>query len=83
MNDHSTPARSCAASPVQRPFFRGLLKALGLALAGVTAILVALALRSIPLAGQLWNRPEMARANQQPVMTAADKSPAEVAFRCC
>jgi hypothetical protein len=83
MSDHKAPTCSCAAAVGRRRLLRGLLKALGLGLAGVTVMLGALALRSIPLAGQLWNRPELARANQQPMLTAAEKPPADLAFRCC
>jgi hypothetical protein len=83
MNEHS--ATPCNRTPAagQSLLFWGLLKALGLGMAGVAVMLGALALRSIPLAGQLWNRPELAQANQQPVMTAAEKKPADLAFRCC
>lgn len=83
MRDHSTTPCHCAAPTRQRSLFRVLLKALGLGVAGVAVALGALALRSIPLAGQLWNRAELARANPQPVMTAAEQPPADLAFRCC
>lgn len=83
MRDHSTPSCDDTTAAGRRPLLRGLLKALGLGLAGIVVALGALALRSIPLAGQLWSRPELARLNQQPVMTAADKPPAGLAFRCC
>lgn len=83
MRDHSTPSCDDTAAAGRRPLLRGLLKALGLGLAGIAVALGALALRSIPLAGQLWSRPELAQANQPPVMTAVEKSPADLAFRCC
>jgi hypothetical protein len=87
MSDHnSTAGRSPAIQREphsHRRVLRRLLQALGLGLTGVAVLLGALALRSIPLAGQLWNRPELARANQAPVMTAAEKTPADLAFRCC
>jgi hypothetical protein len=88
MSDHNTlpgssPAIIQGGPRSHRRVLRSLLQALGLGLAGVAVMLVALALRSIPLAGQLWNRPELARANQAPVMTAAEKTPADLAFRCC
>lgn len=82
MRDQTSTASTSpvATEPAPRT---GLLKALGLGLAGVAVMLAALALRSIPLAGQLWNRPELAHMKQQPLMTAADEPPAEAAFRCC
>jgi hypothetical protein len=86
MNDHKLNCPSQSTPCGQRTpgrVLRSLLQALGLGLAGVAVMLGALALRSIPLAGQLWNRPELARANQAPVMTAAEKTPADLAFRCC
>jgi hypothetical protein len=83
MRDHSAPPCHCSAEAGRRPLLRGLLKALGLGLAGIAVMLGALALRSIPLAGQLWSRPDLARLNQQPETTAADRPPAEAAFRCC
>lgn len=83
MRDHSAPPCRCSAAAGRRLLLRGLLKALGLGLAGIAVALGALALRSIPIAGQLWSRAELARLNEQPVMTAADKPPAGLAFRCC
>ena len=61
----------------------GLLRAIGLGLLTLVVLLGVIGLRSLPLAGQLWNRPELARANQQPVHAAAEKAPAEVPFVCC
>lgn len=86
MSDHNLtcPSQSTPCGPSTPGLvLRSLLKALGLGLASVALMLGALALRSIPLAGQLWNRPELAQANQPPVMTAAEKTPADLAFRCC
>lgn len=63
----------------------GLLRAIGLGVLTLVVLLGVIGLRSLPLAGQLWNRPELARANQQPlpVHAAAEKAPAEVPFVCC
>jgi hypothetical protein len=60
-----------------------LLRAIGLGLLTLVVLLGVIGLRSLPLAGQLWNRPELARANQQPVHASAQKPPAEVPFMCC
>ena len=82
MSDHtSAPCNSPATTgPGPRG---GVLRALALGLASVAVMLVALALRSIPLAGQLWHRSELAQVNQPPVLAASEKSPADLAFRCC
>jgi len=62
-----------------------LLRAVGLGLVGVVVMVGVVGLRSLPLAGQLWNRPELARGNQQPepVHAAAEKAPADIPFVCC
>jgi len=73
------------AAPVAGFVLRGLLRAAGLGLLGLVVILGAVGLRSLPLAGQLWNRPELARTGQHPVPVhaAAKIAPAEVPFVCC
>lgn len=73
------------AAPAASFVLWGLLRAIGLGLLTLVVLLGVIGLRSLPLAGQLWNRPELARANQQPLPAhaAAEKAPAEVPFACC
>ncbi|GAB3467142.1 hypothetical protein [Polaromonas eurypsychrophila] len=79
MSDHTSALRRspAASGPLARS---GMLKAFALGLASVAVMLV---LRSIPLAGQLWDRPELARVSQAPMLAATEKSHADLAFRCC
>jgi hypothetical protein len=72
-----------AGHSARRLIMRAMRQALGLFLAGIAVMLGALALRSLPLAGQLWNRPESARVSLQPALTAAEKPSADLAFKCC
>lgn len=83
MTPHHNVSRR--AAPVTGFIFWDLLRAVGLGMLTLVVLLGAIGLRSLPLAGQLWNRPELARANQQPVPVhaAAEKAPAEVPFVCC
>lgn len=83
MTRHHTYPRS--AAPAAGFVVWGLLRAIGLGLLTLVVLLGVIGLRSLPLAGQLWNRPELARANQQPVPVhaAAEKAPAEVPLACC